>query len=228
MINRNEDAILLAGRSDETLAKKVLELAERTIERKGVSESDGSVGAVLHRVVPYLADKFGIDVGKERSSFENAGGDYPAPIEELRVKDMAKEVMVASLYSKRPEFSGNPIFENPEKGKVVATLLERYMEKIEMPMAVGPKGETIEPDWTPSRTQSGYTGPDAKGTTVIAEYMLEKTAQMGHHAVPYWAPGHTEKPREYEPGSVSERFARNLTPETKLGHLNEQAYAKRL
>lgn len=224
MINRNEDAILLSGLSDEVLARKVLDFARRTADEKNVSERDGSVGETLTRIVPYLAQKFGAEVTPDEVADRGKRDQYIS--EEFRVKEMAKEIMAASMYES--SFPGNALLADPAKGNPVATLLDRYMDKIGMPKAIGPNGENPEPKWGVGSIRSGYVGADAVPTTVIAEHMLKKTAEMGHHPVPYWAPGHTEEMRRAEPGSLGERLWDRLTPETRLMSLNEQAYSRRL
>lgn len=225
-VDRERDVVLLAGLPDRAMAAKVLEHARELRQGAAITERDGAVGDMLNRIVPVMAHKLGVPIdGHEerviREHGEKAHMRGEGPRE--RVEDMSRTIMFAARDG-RKMFADSALFNAPEKGNLAAIMFDRMLRQEGIEHATRPDG-SVEPYPGPDGTTrgiSGVVGKDAVGTHAIARHMLEKTAEMGHHPVPYWSPGHLQPPRD---GGM---FGKMLPPESLLDIAAQDVYAARL
>ena len=226
MVDRNTDVVLVAGLPDVAMATKTLEHARELRQARSLTERDGSVGDLLNRIVPLLAHKIGVPIdGHERQVIM----EYQAKPERRddtslkTVQDMSDTILDARREGKRI-FGDSPLFSDPEKGNLAAVMLDRMLSRENIPQAMRPDG-TSKPYPGPDGTTNhvvGVNGPEAVGMHSLATHMLEKTAAMGHHPMPYWSPGHLEAP--HDPG----RFGKMLSAESLLDIDAQRVYSTRL
>lgn len=225
-VDRQTDLVLLSGLPDRAMAAKTLEHARELRQGAAITERDGAVGDLLNRIVPVMAHKLGVPVDdhEHRVILEHGGkmrmrGEKP----EQTIEDMSQTILHAARDG-RKMFPESALFNAPEKGNLAAVMLDRMLRQEGISQSARPDG-SLEPYPGPdgtSRGVDGVHGPKAVGTHAIARHMLEKTADMGHHPMPYWSPGHLQPPRD------GGRFGKLLPPESMLDISAQEVYATRL
>jgi hypothetical protein len=173
-----------------------------------------------------MAHKLGvpIDDHEERVILEHgrkirARGEGPQDA----VEEMSRTILFGARDGRRT-FPDSALFSAPEKGNLAAVMLDRMLRQEGISQSTRPDGGFDPypgPDGT-TRGIDGVHGPKAVGSHAVARHMLEKTADMGHHPMPYWSPGHLQPPRD------GGRFGRMLPPESMLEISAQEVYANRL
>jgi len=225
-VDRQTDVVLLAGLPDGVMAAKALEHARDLRQTAGITERDGAVGDLLNRVVPVMAYKMGIPIDDhehrvilEHGEKSRMRGDRP----QQTIEDMSQTIMHAARDGRRM-FPESAMFNAPEKGNIAAVMLDRMLRQENIHQSTRPDG-SLEPYPGPDKSKReivGVHGREAIGTHAVASHMLERTAAMGHHPMPYWSPGHLAPPRD------AGRFVNLLSKESLLEISDKQVYAERI
>lgn len=218
-IDVRTDPVLLGALSDRLLAQRVLDHARRIAARTGADWADTSPQSVLlNQVVPALAGSLGADVSPMERLASSVIVEATPDAAVKRSADLVLEVV-------RPSDKGDPMFAHPKDGNLAAMLVDRYAARHGVARTSYADGWT-KPLQTGLTTVTGLapsvTGQDAIGLDALAQTMLRTTAQAGHHAVPYWSPGHASET------SRKGRLSSALTPESILRLDAEDAIAARL
>jgi hypothetical protein len=225
-VDRQTDVVLLAGLPDAVMAARALEHARDLRQGAAITQRDGAVGDLLNRIVPSLANKMGvpIDDHERRVIMEhNEKADMRTQMPWERVEDMSQTILHAARDGRRM-FPESALFNAPEKGNIAAVMLDRMLRQENIHQSTRPDG-SLEPYPGPDGSKReivGVHGPEAVGTHAVARHMLERTAAMGHHPMPYWSPGHLAPPRE------AGRFVNLLSKESLLEISDKQVYAERI
>lgn len=220
-IDIRTDPVLLGALSDRLLAERVLEHARREATRMGTDAAGASPrSTLLNQVVPALAAGLGANV----SLLERMAA---SPVSEATADAVVKQSADAVMAVVRSSGPGerDPLSADPMEGNLAAMLVDRYAARHGVARTSDADGWT-KPRQTGLTTVTGLapsvTGPEAVGLDALATEMLAATAGRGHHAVPYWSPGHASATTRK--GSL----ASVMTPESILRLDAEDAIAARL